>query len=71
MAVNAGTSPDIVVSSVEQEDFGYGGDFANNILTNLMEDGIIDPVKVTRCALQNAASVATALITSNHAIIQT
>ena len=71
MAKNAGTSPDIVVSSVEQEDFGYGWDFANNILTNLMEDGIIDPVKVTRCALQNAASVATALITSNHAIIQT
>jgi len=71
MAKNAGTSPDIVVSSVEQEDFGYGWDFANNCLTNLLEDGIIDPVKVTRCALQNAASVATALITSNHAIIQT
>ena len=71
MAKNAGTSPDIVVSSVEQEDFGYGWDFANNVLTNLLEDGIIDPVKVTRCALQNAASVATALITSNHAIIQT
>ena len=71
MAKNAGTSPDIVVSSVGQEDFGYGWDFANNVLTNLLEDGIIDPVKVTRCALQNAASVATALITSNHAIIQT
>ena len=71
MAKNAGTSPDIVVSSVEQEDFGYGWDFANNVLTNLMTDGIIDPVKVTRCALQNAASVAGALITSNHAIIET
>ena len=70
MAVNAGTSPDIVVAAVEQESFGYGWDFANNVLTNLMEDGIIDPVKVTRCALQNAASVATALITSNHAIVE-
>jgi len=70
MALNAGTSPDIVVSSVEQESFGYGWDFANNVLTNLMEDGIIDPVKVTRCALQNAASVAGALITSNHAIVE-
>ena len=70
MALNAGTSPDIVVSSVEQEDFGYGWDFANNVLTNLLEDGIIDPVKVTRCALQNAASVAGALITSNHAIVE-
>jgi len=71
MAVNAGTSPDLVVDSVEQEEFGYGWDFANNVLTNLLDDGIIDPVKVTRCALQNAASVAGALITSNHAIIQT
>jgi len=70
MAKNAGTSPDIVVSSVEQESFGYGWDFANNALTNLLEDGIIDPVKVTRCALQNAASVAAALITSNHAIVE-
>ncbi len=71
MAMNADTSPDLVVNSVEQEEFGYGWDFANNCLTNLMTDGIIDPVKVTRCALQNAASVAGALITSNHAIIQT
>jgi chaperonin GroEL len=70
MALNAGTSPDIVVSSVAQESFGYGWDFANNVLTDLMNDGIIDPVKVTRCALQNAASVAGALITSNHAIVE-
>jgi len=70
MALNAGISPDIVVSSVAQESFGYGWDFANNVLTNLMDDGIIDPVKVTRCALQNAASVAGALITSNHAIVE-
>jgi len=70
MALNADVSPDIVVSSVEQESFGYGWDFANNVLTDLMSDGIIDPVKVTRCALQNAASVAGALITSNHAIVE-
>jgi len=70
MALNADISPDIVVSSVIQESFGYGWDFANNILTDLMSDGIMDPVKVTRCALQNAASVAGALITSNHAIVE-
>jgi len=70
MAYNAGGSADLILSSVEQESFGYGWDFANNVLTNLMEDGIIDPVKVTRCALQNAASVAAALITSNHAIVE-
>ena len=71
MAMNADTSPDLVINAIEQEEFGYGWDFANNVLTNLMTDGIIDPVKVTRCALQNAASVAGALITSNHAIIET
>ncbi|HIA16392.1 MAG TPA: hypothetical protein EYN72_06355 [Dehalococcoidia bacterium] len=48
MALNAGISPDIVVSAVAQESFGYGWDFANNVLTDLVSDGIIDPTKVTR-----------------------
>jgi len=40
-------------------------------LTNLIESGIIDPVKVTRTALQNAASAAGTLMTTNYGIIQT
>jgi len=40
-------------------------------LTSMVERGIIDPVKVTRTALQNAASCAGTLITTNYGIIQT
>jgi chaperonin GroEL len=36
----------------------------------MLEAGIIDPAKVTRCALQNAVSVASTLITTSHAIVE-
>ena len=71
MAKNADSSPDIVLSTILSESFEYGWDFASDSLSHLVEEGIIDPVKVTICALQNGASVATALITSNHAIVET
>ena len=48
-----------------------GWDFRNGDMTNLFDAGIIDPVKVTRTALQNAASCAGTLITTNFGIIQT
>tara|TARA_Y100000593_G_C4233776_1_gene298413 strand:- start:771 stop:992 length:222 start_codon:yes stop_codon:yes gene_type:complete len=71
MAINAGESPDIVQEKVEAlEDSVSGYDFAAGEIKDLIEVGIIDPVKVTRTALENAASVASTLITTNHAIIQ-
>ena len=48
-----------------------GWNFRTNQLSNLAQDGVIDPVKVTKTALQNAASCAGTLITTNHGIIQT
>ena len=70
MAENAGSSPDIVQNLVEAlEDPEEGYDFSSGGVINMIEAGIIDPVKVTRCALQNAVSVASTLITTNHAII--
>ena len=71
MAQNAGLSPDIIVKDVMAADEGYGWDFRNNELVNLYESGILDPVKVTRTALQNAVSCAGTLITTNYGIIQT
>ena len=71
MAQNAGLSPDIIVDKVLSSEDGYGWNFRTNQLTNLANDGVIDPVKVTRTALQNAASCAGTLITTNHGIIQT
>lgn len=71
MATNAGLSADIVVKEVINADKNSGWDFRNDILVNLYESGIIDPVKVTRTALQNAVSCAGTLITTNYSIIQT
>jgi len=74
MALNSGqSSADIIISKIldqgEQTDVGW--DFKNQKLTELFDAGIVDPVKVTRTALQNAASCAGTLITTNYGIIQT
>jgi len=71
MALNAGKSADLIIKDVLLADNDYGWDFRDNCLTNMIERGIIDPVKVTRIALQNAASCAGTLITTNYGIIQT
>ena len=71
MALNAGLSPDIIIDKVLTSDHGNGWDFRNNSLTNMISSGIIDPVKVTKTALQNASSCAGTLITTNYGIIQT
>jgi len=69
MAFNAGESADIIVSKVTHSHFPFGYNFVTRELENLYENGIIDPVKVSRCALENAASVASTLITTNYAIV--
>ena len=71
MAANAGCSPDLIVEQILGAEEEQGWDFRADRLTNLMEDGIIDPVKVTLSALKNAASCAGTLITTNYGIIQT
>ena len=70
MAENAGESPDIIQTVVAGLEGSAGYDFHNRATCDLLESGVIDPVKVTRCALQNAVSAAGTLITTNHAIIQ-
>ena len=71
MAENAGGSPDLILEQVLNADKNEGWDFRHGRLANLYKEGIIDPVKVTRAALQNAASCAGTLITTNFGIIQT
>jgi chaperonin GroEL len=71
MAINAGESPDLIVSQVLAGTDNSGWNFRTNEMMNLVEGGVIDPVKVTRTALQNAASCAGTLITTNFGIIQT
>jgi len=71
MALNAGESPDLIISQVAAAEPGCGWDFREGELTDFFESGIIDPVKVVRSALQNATSCAGTLITTNFGIIQT
>ena len=74
MALNSGdNSADIIISKILEDPTNTecGWDFKNQELTKLFDAGIIDPVKVTRTALQNAASCAGTLITTNYGIIQT
>ena len=70
MSINAGHSPDLVVAQVESADENMGWNFADGEMVNMFEAGILDPAKVTRTALQNAASVASTLLTSNYAIVE-
>jgi chaperonin GroEL len=70
MAKNAGLSPDIVVQQIrETSTFNHGMNFLTGDIVNLLETGVIDPVKVTKCALQNAVSVSSTIITTSHAIV--
>ena len=71
MAINAGLSPDIIIDKVaSQTDLSIVWDFKQNKLTNMFDAGIIDPAKVTRTALKNSVSVASALVTTDSAIIE-
>tara|TARA_R110002110_G_scaffold59727_1_gene168814 strand:- start:1972 stop:3543 length:1572 start_codon:yes stop_codon:yes gene_type:complete len=71
MALNANESPDIIIEKILAARKNYGWNFRTGELVDLFRSGIIDPVKVTRTALQNAASCAGTLITTNYGIIQT
>jgi chaperonin GroEL len=71
MALNANESPDIIIAKILASRKNYGWNFRTGELTNLLSNGVIDPVKVARTALQNAASCAGTLITTNYGIIQT
>jgi len=69
MAKNAGKSPDLIVDSVAHLEGNCGYNFMTDKAVNMLDEGIVDPAKVTRCALQNAVSVASTLITTSHAIV--
>lgn len=70
IAFNAGDSPDVVINKVLEgnEDFGY--DAANGVYGSMFATGIIDPTKVVKTALLNAASVAGLLLTTDCAIYE-
>ncbi len=70
IAANAGFEGALIAEKVKSGEGDYGFDASTGEFCNLMERGIIDPTKVVRCALQNAASVASLLVTTECAITE-
>ena len=64
IAANAGLEGYVVVSRVKEMPAGHGLDAATGEYGDLFAKGIIDPVKVTRSALQNAASIASMVLST-------
>ena len=69
MAINAGLSPDVLKIKVQDTGEFEGINFSNGEKEDLKESGVLDPAKVTRCALKNAVSVAGTLLLTNHSIV--
>lgn len=69
IAANAGLEGSVVVEKVRGSEPGVGFDAYNEKYVNMIEAGIVDPTKVTRSALQNAASVSAMLLTTEAAVV--
>jgi len=68
IAINAGEEGTIIVEKVKGESGNHGFNAATGEYVDMLEVGVIDPAKVSRCALQNAASVAGLMLTTEVAI---
>ncbi len=68
IADNAGLEGSVIVERLKKEEVGIGFNAATNEWVNMIEAGIVDPTKVTRSALQNAASVAAMFLTTEAVV---
>ncbi|MYS84372.1 chaperonin GroEL [Embleya scabrispora] len=70
IAENAGLEGYVIVNKVQELGVGHGFNAATGEYGNLVDSGVIDPVKVTRSALQNAASIASLLLTTETLVVE-
>ena len=70
IVANAGDEPSVVVNNVANGTGNYGFNASTGLYGDLVEQGVLDPTKVTRTALQNAASVASLLLTTEAAVCE-
>ena len=70
IAANAGLEGSVIVNKVRESEAGIGFDAYKEEYVSMVEAGILDPVKVTRSALQNATSVASTLLTTESVVAQ-
>ncbi len=70
IAVNAGGESSVVLNRVLEGNGSFGYNAATEVYGDLIEMGILDPTKVTRCALQNAASIASLILTMDAMVAE-
>ncbi len=68
IARNAGLEPAVILENVKKADIGFGFDARNEQYVDMKKAGIVDPTKVTRSALQNAASIASMVLTTESLV---
>ena len=69
IAQNAGQNGAVIAERVKEQDFNMGFNAATNEFVNMLEAGIVDPAKVTRSGLQNAASIAGMVLTTECIVV--
>ena len=69
IAVNGGDEGAVVTSQVAEQGWGTGYNAATQTYSDLIADGVVDPVKVTRSAVENAASIARMVLTTESAVV--
>ena len=70
IATNAGLEGAVVLNNVKEKSGDYGLDAATEQYGDMIKAGLLDPTKVVRVALQNAASVAGLLLTTESAVVE-
>lgn len=68
IALNAGLEPAVILDKVKQSEIGIGFDAASEQYVDMKKSGIVDPTKVSRSALQNAASIASMVLTTESIV---
>ena len=68
ISANAGLEGSVIINKVRESEPGIGFDALNERYVDMVSEGILDPAKVTRSALQNATSVASTLLTTESAV---
>ena len=70
IASNAGREGAVTVSKVKEQEWGHGFNAATGEFTDLLAEGIVDPLKVTRSAVANAASIARLVLTTEGSVVE-
>ena len=69
IAINAGVEGSVIIERIKNSEAGMGYDALHDEYVNMIKTGIVDPTKVTRSALQNAASVASTFLPTEAAVV--